>query len=264
MISLYKHLNESLLDDEEELVNNNDMESFIKDWAEKTDLNQVNRAVSKFGREFKIEKNGKITVGSLRPKFNTIITMKELFPEWIEFKNIKTCTIDFREISDIYDKNSYKYIPDCIDNLFILFSDNNETKEISLEKLNASESSNIVIDIFKGNPDINFSQNNKYKHIVIKPDKFTNALNLESINDLKCDELVIFGNIIDSKGNEYIKDMSIKTSNNPYMDQGKDFKSIYNKFMSKNKVGTLYVSKYNNSMYKVVQDDNSFKLEKTK
>lgn len=265
MISLIKYLNESLLDDEEELVNNNDMKSFIDDWAELTDMIQVNRSVSKFGREFKIEKSGKISAGSLRPKFNTTISMKELFPEWMDFKIIKTCVIDFREISDIYDKEAYKYVPNCIDNLLILFSNSNETKKISLEKLNASKSSNIVIDIFKGNPDINFSLNNKYKHIVIKPDKFTNSLNIETINDLNCDELVIYGNIMDSNGVEYIKDISVKTSNNPYIDQGKDFKTLYDNFMSKNKVGTLYISKYNNSLYKVVQtDDNRFKLEKNK
>lgn len=264
MITLRNKLYESLLDDEDELVNNDNMKSFIDDWAKLTDVVQVNGAVSKYGREFKIEKNGKITVGLLRPKFNTTISMKELFPEWMDFKFIKTCIIDFREISDMYNKDAYKYVPNCIDNLHILFSSSNETKKISLEKLNTSKSSNIVIDIFKGNPDINFSLNNKYKHIVIKSDKFTNALNIETINDLNCDELVIYGNIMDSNGVEYIKDMSTKTSNNPYIYQEKDFKTLYDKFMSKNKVRTLYISKYNNSLYKVVQtDNNNFKLEKT-
>lgn len=266
MISLNKYLNESLLGDEEELVNNDDMKSFIDDWAEKTGLIQVNRTVSKFGSEFKIEKNGKITVGVLSPKFNTTISMKELFPEWMGFKSIKSCIISYRTISDIYEKESYKYIPDCIDMLYLEMGTVIGIKELSFEKLNASKSRNIVIDIFKGNPNnLKFSYNNKYKHVKINPDKSINALNIESINNLNCDELVIYGSIIDSNGVEYIKDMSVKTSNNPYIDQGKDFKTLYDNFMSKNKVGTLYISKYNNSLYKVVQtDDNRFKLEKTK
>lgn len=265
MITLQKRLYESLLDDEEELVNNDDMKSFIDDWAEKTGLIQVNRTVSKFGSEFKIEKNGKITVGSLRPKFNTTMSMKELFPEWMEFKSIKSCTISYREISDIYKKESYKYIPDCIDMLYMEMGTVIGFKELSFEKLNAGKSRNIIIDIFKGNPDINFSLNNKYKHVKIKPDKSINALNIESINNLNCDELVIYGSIMDSNGVEYIKDISVKTSNNPHINQGKDFKTLYDNFMSKNKVGTLYISKYNNSLYKVVQTDNNrFKLEKNK
>lgn len=269
MITLYKYLYESLLDDEEELVN--DDTTAIHGWSEKFNI-PITQSINKNTSSIKIGKNNTITAKLIIPRISGEYTLEELFRIPGVFKTLdklEICKGGLYNCIDADVPEQYNNVPDCVKDLKLTIIKNPNAFKIDfngilnhmpnienfeIKNLNTGSGFNIL--------DVNNTPTKKLKLFIIT--LAAGIINIDSIKGLNCDVLRL-QNFTNQDHEDLIwnEGYGIPSRINP--NALGDFNNTMNRFFKNNNVKQLVIARRDSNVgYEIIKDNDSYKFNKMK
>ena len=269
MITLRNKLYESLLDDEDDLVN--DDTTAILGWSEKFKV-PITQSINKNTSSIKIGKNNTITAKLIIPKISGEYTLEELFRIPGVFKMLDKLEIHKGGLHDCIDADipeQYDNVPDCVKDLKLSIIKKSDAFEIDfneilkhmpnienfeINNLNSGSGFNIL--------DVDNVPTKKLKNFIITLS--SGIINIDSIKGLNCDlfRLQNFSNK-NHKDLIWIDGYGVSPRINPNISG--DFNNTIDRFFKNNNVKQLVIARRDSNIgYEIIKINNSYKFNKIK
>lgn len=269
MITLRNKLYESLLDDEDDLIN--DDTTALLGWSEKFKI-PITQSINKSTSSIKIGKNNTIRAKLIIPKISGKYTLKELFDIPATFKTLdklEICKGGLYDCVDSDDPKQYDNVPNCVKDLKLSIIKNKNAFKINfndilnhMPNIEKFEIRNLNTGMGFDILDVNNIPTKKLKNFTITLS--SGIINIDSIKGLNCDifRLQNFTNK-DHKDLIWINGYEVSPRINPKVIT--EFNNTVDDFFKNNNVKQLVVaSSRSDEGYEIIKDRDSYKFNKIK
>ncbi len=261
MITLGRYLYESLLDDEDDLVDDNT--GIVVGWADKFGIEVVDKLpkLDVIKSCIRIAPGDNIESNYLSIPTKLQFKLSELFDPGLSFKKLNKVMLKHPggakgDVIDLVDPSQYRYIPSCVKQLCINLFNVNNAFELDFTKLdNISKLSDLYLRLKDTSNDLSHNiPHLPHKHLrTLEISSRFGAVNLDSISDIDCDKLIL-ENFTNNK-------QSILFINPGYrgieITEPTEFARVYENFMKRNKVKQLLIVDAENNYYGFIFDDEA-------
>lgn len=268
MITLQDKLYESLLDDEEELINDDNI--VILGWSEKFKI-PITQSINKNTSSIKIGKNNTIRAKLIIPKISGKYTLKELFDIPATFKTLdklEICKGGLYDCVDSDDPKQYDNVPDCVKDLKLSIIKNKNAFKINfndilnhMPNIEKFEIRNLNTGMGFDILDVNNIPTKKLKNFTITLS--SGIINIDSIKGLNCD-MFRLQNFTNKDQKDLIWGAGLEFPQiNPNVLT--EFNDTINRFFKNNNVKQLVVaSSRSDEGHEIIKDRDSYKFNKIK